>query len=404
MAGNPTGAMGVPDYLGWDWKSKAGIPIVCVPGLPDPAGQPVRDDPLPALPGDRPGADDPARRRAAAARGCSARPCTRAATAPATTSRATSPTEYGSPKCIVKLGCWGPVVKCNVPKRGWINGVGGCPNVGGICIGCTMPGFPDKFMPFMDEPPGAQGLDDGQSSCTARRSGGCASITDADRSTRSRSGAGRGDELLTGYEADLVGSGAWPRRTTADGSRQTPQGPRRDGVGPDHPHRRQPRHLHEDRLRQPEGRRVPQHVVDLPRLQHLHEGQGPARRALHHQPHLRDLRRQPRHLLLLRAEHGLRRAAAGPRRVDRQPRRGRRVHVRPQHLPGEPGRRRLLREDGRRDQPRRAGEGREHRGAARRRRTATARSATSCGRSTRSPASSTARRCRSAATRGRCSA
>ena len=65
-------------------------------------------------------------------------------------------TEYGSPKCIVKLGCWGPVVKCNVPKRGWINGVGGCPNVGGICIGCTMPGFPDKFMPFMDEPPGAR--------------------------------------------------------------------------------------------------------------------------------------------------------------------------------------------------------------------------------------------------------
>jgi hydrogenase small subunit len=42
-----------------------------------------------------------------------------------------------------------------VPKRGWINGVGGCPNVGGICIACTMPGFPDKFMPFMDEPPGA---------------------------------------------------------------------------------------------------------------------------------------------------------------------------------------------------------------------------------------------------------
>jgi hydrogenase small subunit len=65
-------------------------------------------------------------------------------------------TEYGSPKCIVKLGCWGPVVKCNVPKRGWMNGIGGCPNVGGICIGCTMPGFPDKFMPFMDEPPGAK--------------------------------------------------------------------------------------------------------------------------------------------------------------------------------------------------------------------------------------------------------
>jgi hydrogenase small subunit len=36
-----------------------------------------------------------------------------------------------------------------------MRGIGGCPNVGGICIACTMPGFPDKFMPFMDEPPGA---------------------------------------------------------------------------------------------------------------------------------------------------------------------------------------------------------------------------------------------------------
>ena len=70
--------------------------------------------------------------------------------------------EYGAPTCIVKLGCWGPVVNCNVPKRGWVNGVGGCPNVGGICIGCTMPGFPDKFMPFMDEPPGRQAVERAQ--------------------------------------------------------------------------------------------------------------------------------------------------------------------------------------------------------------------------------------------------
>jgi len=63
--------------------------------------------------------------------------------------------EYGSPKCIVKLGCWGPVVQCNVGKRSWMGGVGGCANVGGICIGCTMPSFPDKFMPFMNQPPGS---------------------------------------------------------------------------------------------------------------------------------------------------------------------------------------------------------------------------------------------------------
>ncbi|HEY0704133.1 MAG TPA: hypothetical protein VGD60_15290, partial [Candidatus Acidoferrales bacterium] len=34
MAGNPTGAMGLPDYLGWKWKSAGGVPIVCVPGCP----------------------------------------------------------------------------------------------------------------------------------------------------------------------------------------------------------------------------------------------------------------------------------------------------------------------------------------------------------------------------------
>src|ERR1700710_1354772 len=34
MKNNPTGAMGLSDYLGWKWKSKAGIPIVNIPGCP----------------------------------------------------------------------------------------------------------------------------------------------------------------------------------------------------------------------------------------------------------------------------------------------------------------------------------------------------------------------------------
>ena len=34
MKNNPTGAMGLPDYLGWNWQSKAGLPIVCIPGCP----------------------------------------------------------------------------------------------------------------------------------------------------------------------------------------------------------------------------------------------------------------------------------------------------------------------------------------------------------------------------------
>src|SRR6266481_8472721 len=33
--------------------------------------------------------------------------------------------EYGSRTCMVKMGCWGPVVQCNVGKRGWMAGIGG---------------------------------------------------------------------------------------------------------------------------------------------------------------------------------------------------------------------------------------------------------------------------------------
>jgi hydrogenase small subunit len=31
MAGNPTGCMGLADYLGWDFRSAGGLPIVNVP-------------------------------------------------------------------------------------------------------------------------------------------------------------------------------------------------------------------------------------------------------------------------------------------------------------------------------------------------------------------------------------
>jgi hydrogenase small subunit len=155
MQGNPTGCMGLADYLGWDWRSKAGLPIVNVPGCP------VQPDNFmetvlyllyqlaglaPMIP-----LDDELRPTWLFGRTVH-EGCDRAGYY----EQGDFTTEYGSPKCIVKLGCWGPVVNCNVPKRGWMAGIGGCPNVGGICIGCTMPGFPDKFMPFMDEPPGAR--------------------------------------------------------------------------------------------------------------------------------------------------------------------------------------------------------------------------------------------------------
>ncbi|WP_166265518.1 hydrogenase expression protein HypE [Marinobacter caseinilyticus] len=154
MQGNVTGCMGVNDYLGWHWKSKAGLPVVNVPGCP------VQPDNfmetllylLRQLAGVAPMIPLDAAGRPTWLFGKTVHEgCDRAGYY----EQGLFATEYGRPECIVKLGCWGPVVQCNVPKRGWMDGLGGCPNVGGICIGCTMPGFPDKFMPFMDEPPGA---------------------------------------------------------------------------------------------------------------------------------------------------------------------------------------------------------------------------------------------------------
>ena len=202
-----------------------------------------------------------------------------------------------------QAGCWGPVVKCNVPKRGWINGVGGCPNVGGICIGCTMPGFPDKFMPFMDEPPGATVSTTASGRSTGRSSGSCARIT-----------AHTVDKEPKWRHAPAPESCYAPATSKTCSRRRRRRPPRRTAISP------RTGTAQTDSLvemawdpitrivgslgiytkidfAQRRGRRVPQHLVDLPRLQHLHEGQGPPRRALHHQPHLRHLRRQPRHLL-----------------------------------------------------------------------------------------------------------
>lgn len=154
MAGNPTGAMGLANYLGWNFRSAGGIPIVNLPGCPV---QP--DDFMETLlyllyqaAGHAPMIPLDELLRPAWIFGATVHEgCDRGGYY----EQADFAADYGSPACIVKGGCWGPVVKCNVAKRGWMGGIGGCPNVGGICIGCTMPGFPDKCMPFMDQPPGA---------------------------------------------------------------------------------------------------------------------------------------------------------------------------------------------------------------------------------------------------------
>ncbi len=152
--GNPTGAMSLMDFLGKDYRSAYGVPVVNVPGCA-PIGDNFTETvaailyflqgfgPLPEF--------DELGRPAWLFGETVHRHCVRGAYY----EEGTFAEEFGDPECLVEIGCWGPVVNCNITSRGAINHVGGCMNAGGACIGCTMPGFPDKFTPFYKTPPGS---------------------------------------------------------------------------------------------------------------------------------------------------------------------------------------------------------------------------------------------------------
>ncbi len=153
-AGNPTGAMSVMDFLGKDYRSALGLPVINVPGCA-PIGDNFTETvaaillflqgmgPLPEF--------DELGRPAWLFSETVHRGCTRAGYY----EEGTFAHAYGEPECLVEIGCWGPVVNCNIVSRGSQSHMGGCMAVGGPCIGCTMPGFPDKFSPFYKAPPGS---------------------------------------------------------------------------------------------------------------------------------------------------------------------------------------------------------------------------------------------------------
>lgn len=152
--GNPTGAMSVMDFLGKDYCSALGVPVVNIPGC-SPIGDNFTETvaavllflngygPLPEF--------DELGRPAWLFGETVHRRCVRAGYY----EEGVFAHEYGDKECLVEIGCWGPVVQCNITSRGAINHLGGCMNTGGICIGCTMPGFPDRFSPFYKRPPGS---------------------------------------------------------------------------------------------------------------------------------------------------------------------------------------------------------------------------------------------------------
>ncbi len=153
-AGNPTGAMSLMDFLGKDYRSILGVPVVNVPGCP-PVGDNFTETVAAVLYflqgfGPLPEFDDLGRPAWLYGETVHRR-CVRGAYY----EEGTFAHEFGDPECLVEIGCWGPVVNCNITSRGAVKGIGGCMNAGGACIGCTMPGFPDKFTPFYKRPPGS---------------------------------------------------------------------------------------------------------------------------------------------------------------------------------------------------------------------------------------------------------
>jgi hydrogenase small subunit len=151
---NPTNSMSVADFLSADYRSTFGLPVINVPGC-----APIGDNftevvtsvlmflngigPLPEF--------DEVGRPAWLFHSTVHDRCVRGGYY----EEGLFVDEYGDPECLVEVGCWGPVVQCNIVERGAINHLGGCMAVGGPCIGCTMPGFPDKFTPFYKKPPGS---------------------------------------------------------------------------------------------------------------------------------------------------------------------------------------------------------------------------------------------------------
>ena len=197
MLGNPTGAMGLTDYLGKGWRSRCELPVINVPGCPVKPDNMMET--LLAVLFHMAGLTetislDQLGRPTWLFNTLAREGCTRTGF----NEHADFAATFNSRKCLAKRGRWGSVVNCNVSKRGWMGGIGGCPSVGGICIGCTMPGFPDRFMPFMDTPMGGQRVSELDAPA------GAASARRAD--DRQRGGEHRADLAEAGHHMTANGT------------------------------------------------------------------------------------------------------------------------------------------------------------------------------------------------------
>ena len=110
--GNPTGATGVGAHLGAEYRSVLDFPLINLPGCA-PAGDNYLETLVKLL---------------YFANGLGPR---------------LELDGLGRPAWLFRRG---PLsVECNMDERGAIDGFGGCLKLGGVCIHCTMPDFPDQL-------------------------------------------------------------------------------------------------------------------------------------------------------------------------------------------------------------------------------------------------------------------
>lgn len=128
--GNPTGAHGLEQHLGAEFLSRAGLPVINVPGCAPPGEVFVETlisvflHMLGRVPLDLDELHQP--------RWLFHEPAT-----------PQPPRGGDAPPPDI-----GVAVGCAVPRHGWMRGIGGCGRVGGACIGCTARDFTDRYLPL----------------------------------------------------------------------------------------------------------------------------------------------------------------------------------------------------------------------------------------------------------------
>lgn len=131
-AGSATGAMGLEAYLGRDFRSRAGLPVINVPGCAPPGEAFIETLMSIGLHlAQRVPLELDEERRPRWLYNRLAHPL--------------PPRVAYLPAQAYDIADQ-PGVGCPVPTQGWMNSLGGCAGVGGACIGCTARDFADRYL------------------------------------------------------------------------------------------------------------------------------------------------------------------------------------------------------------------------------------------------------------------